>query len=108
MRLIPALFMVGSNLPQLLSANLAERLRYKKPFVLLIGGVGERLPYGLIATALFLFAGARPVRFDSGTNDYTQERLVRSGNLAWIDHRGRFAASRRFRLVHDPRGQQHH
>ena len=58
--LIPALFMVGSNLPQLLSANVAERLRFKKPFVLLVSGVGERLPYALIALVLFLFASSRP------------------------------------------------
>ncbi len=58
--LIPALFMLGSNLPQLLSANVAERLRFKKPFVLLVSGLGERLPYLLIALVLLLFAGSRP------------------------------------------------
>ncbi len=58
--LIPALFMLGSNLPQLLSANVAERLRFKKPFVLLVSGLGERLPYVLIALVLLLFAGSRP------------------------------------------------
>lgn len=33
-----------------------------------------------------LLAGVRPVRFEPGTNDYTQERLVRSDKSAWIDH----------------------
>jgi hypothetical protein len=37
------------------------------------------------AERFLLFAGARPVVFESGTNDYTQDRLVRSGNLAWIE-----------------------
>lgn len=37
------------------------------------------------AKRFLLFAGIRPVLFESGTNDYTQERLVRSGTLAWIE-----------------------
>ena len=37
------------------------------------------------AQRYLLFAGIRPVLFESGTNDYTQERLVRSGALAWIE-----------------------
>lgn len=37
------------------------------------------------AKRFLLFAGIRPVRFDAGSNTYTQERLVRSGSLAWIE-----------------------
>jgi len=37
------------------------------------------------ASRFLLFRGARPVKFASGTNDYTQERLIRSGSLAWIE-----------------------
>ncbi|MCP4093136.1 MAG: hypothetical protein GY747_06770 [Planctomycetes bacterium] len=34
---------------------------------------------------LLLVIGARPVIFQSGTNDYTQERLLRTDPLAWAD-----------------------
>jgi|FLOH01.1.fsa_nt_gi hypothetical protein len=34
---------------------------------------------------LLLIIGARPVRFASGTNDYTQERLIRTDKEAWVD-----------------------
>jgi len=37
------------------------------------------------ASRFLLFRGVRPVKFESGTNDYTQERLIRSGSLAWIE-----------------------
>lgn len=37
------------------------------------------------ASRFLLFRGARPVKFESGTNDFTQERLVRSGSIAWIE-----------------------
>ncbi|MDA1114727.1 MAG: hypothetical protein O3A95_10580 [Planctomycetota bacterium] len=37
------------------------------------------------ASRLLLFRGARPLKFESGTNDFTQERLVRSGSIAWIE-----------------------
>jgi MFS family permease len=46
--LIPATYKLSYLLPQLLTANYSERLRYLKPFVLLLGSVGERLPYLLI------------------------------------------------------------
>ncbi|HMN30959.1 MAG TPA: hypothetical protein PKE45_22580, partial [Caldilineaceae bacterium] len=38
--LIPAVFSLSFYLPQLLIANFSERLRFKKPFVLSIGGGG--------------------------------------------------------------------
>ena len=50
--LIPAVFSLGFYLPQLFIANLSERMRYKKPFVMWIGSVVERLPFLLIAVAI--------------------------------------------------------
>ena len=58
--LIPAIYTLGFYLPQLLSANFTERLRYKKPVTMHLGGWGERLPYGIIALVLFLFAASAP------------------------------------------------
>lgn len=58
--LIPAIYSLGSSLPQLLVANFSERLRYKKPFVMLIGGAGERGGYLLIGLSVWLFAESAP------------------------------------------------
>ncbi len=58
--LIPAIFTLGFYLPQLLIANYSERLRYKKPFVAFVGGLGERVPYLLIALTLYWLAESRP------------------------------------------------
>jgi MFS family permease len=58
--LIPAIYTLGFYLPQLLSANVSERLIYKKPLVMVLGGVGERLPYGLMALVILLFANSQP------------------------------------------------
>lgn len=58
--LIPAIYSLGSSLPQLLIANFSERLRYKKPFVMLIGGAGERGGYLLIGLSVWLFAESAP------------------------------------------------
>ena len=52
--LIPAVFNLGYYLPQLLTASFTESLQRKKPFVLLLGGLGERLPYLLIGLAAFV------------------------------------------------------
>jgi MFS family permease len=57
--LIPAIYTLGFYLPQLLSANFTERLIYKKPITMLLGGVGERVPYGLIALVLFFLAASQ-------------------------------------------------
>src|SRR5687768_18008605 len=46
--LIPAIYSLGFYLPQLLMANYTERLKRKKPFVMLLGGLGERAPYLII------------------------------------------------------------
>ena len=58
--LIPAVFSLGFYLPQLLTANFTERLTYKKPFVMLVGSVGERLPYLIIALTIWAFALTAP------------------------------------------------
>ncbi len=57
--LIPAIYTLGFYLPQLLSANFTERLVYKKPITMFLGGVGERVPYGLIALVLFFLAASQ-------------------------------------------------
>lgn len=58
--LIAALYGLGIYLPQLLTANFTERLRYKKPYVMLVGSVGERLPYLLMGVAVWFFAVPAP------------------------------------------------
>jgi len=58
--LIPAIYSLGTSLPQLLVANFSERLRYKKPFVMLIGGAGERGGYLLMGLSIWLFAESAP------------------------------------------------
>jgi MFS family permease len=54
---IPAIQQVGYLLPQLLSANRAERLSRKKPFVVKISIV-ERIPYFFVTLGIFLIPGA--------------------------------------------------
>ncbi len=58
--LIPAIYSLGGNLPQLLIANFSERLHYKKPFVMLVGGAGERGGYLFAGLAIWFFAESRP------------------------------------------------
>ena len=58
--LIPALYSLGYLLPQLLTASFAERLLYKKPFVMLLGGLGERGPFLLIGLVVWSLAGPAP------------------------------------------------
>lgn len=58
--LIPAVHAMGFYLPQLLAANFSEQLRYKKPFVMWLGGVGERVPYLLMALAIGWLAEPAP------------------------------------------------
>lgn len=59
--LVPAFYTLGIYLPQLLGASVAEGMPRKKPFVSLIGGVGERLPYLLAGIAVLLLAETAPV-----------------------------------------------
>ena len=58
--LIPAIFSLGTLLPQLLVANFAERLPRKKPFVMVLGAFGERLPHLLIGLAVWSLAASSP------------------------------------------------
>ena len=58
--LIPAIYQLGMNLPQLLMANFSERLRYKLPFVLWVAGPGERGAYLLIALVIWGLAAEAP------------------------------------------------
>ncbi|GAB4110718.1 MAG: MFS transporter [Roseiflexaceae bacterium] len=57
---LPAIFSLGIYLPQLIGANIAETMPYKKPFVAIVGGIGERLPYLMAGILVFLFAETAP------------------------------------------------
>ena len=59
--LIPAIFSLGMYLPQLLVANFSERMRYKKPYILLTSGIGERGAYFLMGLAFWWFAKSAPI-----------------------------------------------
>lgn len=58
--LIPAIFTTGYSLPQMISAHFSERLRYKKPLAMLMGGLFERGPYPLIAVTMAFVALSHP------------------------------------------------
>src|SRR5262245_21090495 len=58
--LIPAIYSLGYYLPQLLTANYAERLRWKLPFVVWVSGPGERLPYLLMGLVVWSLAVPAP------------------------------------------------
>lgn len=58
--LVPAMWALGYYFPQLLTANWAESMPYKKPFVMLIGFVFERLPYFLIGLLVLSFGVSAP------------------------------------------------
>lgn len=58
--MISAIFSGGFFLPQLLTAGYTESLKRKKPFVVLLSGLSERLPYLLIGIVVWLFAGSAP------------------------------------------------
>ncbi|MBN1937251.1 MAG: MFS transporter [Anaerolineae bacterium] len=59
--LIPAIYSLGFLLPQLLTANFAEGLRVNKPFVMLLGGLGERGPYLLMGLVVLWLAPSAPL-----------------------------------------------
>ncbi len=58
--LVPAIFSISFYLPQLFAANHAERLKRKLPFVMLIGGLLERVPYFFAGFAVLFFAQDAP------------------------------------------------
>ncbi len=59
--LAPAIYSIAYYLPQLFAANHAERLKRKLPFVMLIGGLLERVPYLFAGLAILLFAEGAPL-----------------------------------------------
>jgi len=59
--LAPAIYSIAYYLPQLFAANHAERLKRKLPFVMLIGGLLERVPYLFAGLAILLFAASAPI-----------------------------------------------
>ena len=58
--LIPAIFSLGVYLPQLLVANFSERMRYKKPYIMLVSGPGERGAYLLMGLVIWWLAERSP------------------------------------------------
>ena len=52
--LVPAVWSLGIHLPQLLTANMTERMVYKKPFIALVSLFCERVPYLLVGLVRFL------------------------------------------------------
>ncbi len=58
--LIIAIHSIAYYLPQLFVANHAETMKRKLPFVLLISGLVQRLPYLLIGFTILLFAQETP------------------------------------------------
>lgn len=58
--LLPAIFSLSIYLPQLFGASVAEGMPRKKPFLMLFGGIGERLPYVLAGVAVWLLAVPAP------------------------------------------------
>lgn len=58
--LIPAIFSLGTYLPQLLTANLAERRQASKWFIVSWGLPGQRLPYLLIGLSVLCLAKRSP------------------------------------------------
>ncbi len=59
--LAPAIYSIAYYLPQLFAANHAERLKRKLPFVMLIGGLLERVPYLFAGLVILLFAESAPI-----------------------------------------------
>jgi MFS family permease len=58
--LVVAIYSLGLYLPQLVGAGFAEAMPRKKPFLALVGGLGERVPYLLAGIAVLLFAEEAP------------------------------------------------
>jgi MFS family permease len=58
--LVPSIFSLGFLLPQLLLVNYTERLRRKKPLIVLVSGLLERGPYLVIALVVMLLAKNSP------------------------------------------------
>ncbi len=59
--LIPAVYSLGYLLPQLLTASFAESLPRKLPFVMVLAGLGERVPYLLIGIVVWWLGRSAPM-----------------------------------------------
>jgi MFS family permease len=59
--LVPAVYSLGIYLPQLIGASVVEGMPRKKPFLALVGSLGERLPYLLAGLAVLLLAVPAPM-----------------------------------------------
>jgi alpha-L-fucosidase len=59
--LVTTIYSLGFLLPQLLTASYAERLRVNKPFVMLLGGLGERVPYLLMGLVILWLGASAPL-----------------------------------------------
>ncbi|MDE2852912.1 MAG: MFS transporter [Chloroflexota bacterium] len=59
--LVPAIYSIAYYLPQLFAANHAERLEHKLPFVMVVGGLLERVPYLFAGLAILLLAEGAPI-----------------------------------------------
>jgi MFS family permease len=58
--MIPAVYSLSFLLPQLMTANYTEGLRRKKPFTVLMGGLGERTPWLWISLVIWFLAVPAP------------------------------------------------
>lgn len=58
--IVPMVYTGCYLLPQIFVANYFERLAEKKPFLMLVGFFGERLPYLLIGASVFFLGAAHP------------------------------------------------
>jgi MFS family permease len=58
--MVPAIHVIGWQLPQILSARYIERFSRRKRYVITVG-IGERLPWLFIALTLLLLADAPPL-----------------------------------------------
>ena len=89
--LIPAVYSLGYLLPQLLTANFAESLPLKKPFVMLLGGLGERVPYLLIGLVVCCgqpeyYTGSRLEMLNSLIHHYGMLRTLPIECGAGLEH----------------------
>jgi len=57
---VPMIYTGCYLLPQVFVANYFERLSLKKPFLMVVSSLGERLPYLLIGVIVFFFGAAYP------------------------------------------------
>ena len=85
--MIPAISSLAFLLPQLLTANYTEGLRRKKPFTVLIGGLGERTPWLWIALVIWFLAVPYPTAALVGFFFFLGMASASSGicNPAWYD-----------------------